>query len=320
MKKTNAAKQWNISLLALFVLTLGALIWLISTWFIQNMVKSNAQIRDFYQAYYLAKWGIELWTIAVKSYEHWFETQLSGSEDIIRNNLKCKDNCSIELSITSRIKSDRKLLINSAGEIIDSCSPTTKDKFILRPGQSQIFPLYADNRTLQTSADKFINLLSDKPPYRLAINSFGENQTTSIGIGVVLWSANQEEYNKLPLNAQQRLFLTWTIADGLNIYTFLTVGKSINPRLWFGWRSIASQYTTPPTSKDDKYFNYFYITNVSENNDFEYCLEIHPSQHGFVNDKSIVNAIAQFRTTTLWIQALINKPLIEYIVRPTTRI
>ncbi len=303
----------------LFVLAIGSLIGLMSTWFVQDMISSSSQIRDFYQSYYIAKWGLELGTLAVNRYEYGFEDILSWSQDIINNNLNCQKNCNLDISIQSRIK--EKNLINSNLESIKTCNFNTPYPFILSQAQSYIIPLFADQRKLSNTSltkSSIINILTD---YNINISTDNNNENTLLGIGIVLGSGNQAIYNALPVNQQQKLFITGTIAEGttsFNIYNFLTTPKAVDSTQPFQWNSIKSQYTTNPSVDNDDYFNYLYITNLSSDQDFKFCLNIERSQNGYISDKSIVTALSTYGDTTLWLQAQVKKPLLEYIVRPWT--
>lgn len=313
------AIKGNISLIMLFILGIGSLIGLMSTWFIQDMISSSSQIRDFYQSYYIAKWWLELWTLAVNRYEYGFEDHLSGTQSIIANNLNCKKNCNLDLTIQSRITTQNSVTINSNLEIQESnsCSTLTEDRFMLSPWESYVLPLFADERKLTSNNNNNIsNVFNSSPQYNINITS-NSHENSTIGIGVVLWSWNQSIYNMLETSLQQKLFLTWSLINNLNIFNFLNVGRGINSELAFWWQSINSQYTTPPNPNNDDYFNYLYITNISWS-PFEYCLRINNSQYGFISDKSIINAVSTYGETTLWLQAQARKPLLEYIVRSNT--
>lgn len=315
----------NISLMMLFVLAIGSLIGLMSTWFVQDMISSSSQIRNFYQSYYIAKGGLELWTLAVNRYEYGFEDQLSGTT-LIMNNLNCKKDCNLNLTVKSRITTDDSngITINTNLEPIanHSCTFSTPDKFTLAPGESSIIPLFADERKLSVQGPNTIqNILSQTPQYNLTLaNSEWAAQSHPIGVGVVLWTTHQNEYNIQDITAQQQLYITGTISDTLNIQSFLYNTKALDPSSQEQIMSIADKFSWNPIAWDpnNDRFNYLYITNVSPTNSLSYCLTIKPSAYGYVSDKSIVSAISTYWTTSLWLQAQVRKPLLEYVIRPYT--
>ena len=323
---TTKPVQGNISVIMLFVLAIGSLIGLMSTWFVQDMISSSSQIRDFYQSYYIARWGLELWTLAANRYEYGFEDIVSGSQNNIKNNLYCRKNCNLDVTIQSRIKPKNResVTINNLLEPISECNFNTSNRFQLSPGQSYVLPLFADKRKLSevtNSYDNIANILGQNPPYNISIKT--TDQSLPLGIGVVLGSWNQAIYNMMDIQSQQKLFITGTIDQGsstFNIFNFLTVGKGINATIAFGGQSINSQYTTPPNASHNDFFNYLYISNLSVDQIFSYCLDITASEYWFVSDKSIITAISTYGDTTLGLQAQSRKPLLEYIIRPNTDI
>lgn len=281
-------KQWNISLIMLFVLVIGSIIGLISTWYIQDMISSSGQIREFYNSYYITKWWLELGVLAVQKYDYGFEDNITGGNAIIANNLRCaqKKHCNLNITIQSRIKD---ITIDNTYWAINTCSTFTQNPFTLSQGQSLILPLFADERSLKKSAESYLNIL---PQYETTISSANLNST--IGIGIVLWSRNQTKYDEI--DQKPKLFITGTI-DYTNINNLLT--NTLKPHF-------------QDTITDSNDFNYLTITNMDEN-PFNFCLNI---KNSFVWDSSIVHSIGTFWNTNLWFQADVKKPLLEYIIRP----
>ena len=136
----------------------------------------------------------------------------------------------------------------------------------------------------------------------------------------VLWTTHQNEYNIQDITAQQQLYITGTISDTLNIQSFLYNTKALDPSSQAQIMSIADKFSWNPIAWDpnNDRFNYLYITNISPTNSLSYCLTIKPSAYGYVSDKSIVSAISTYGTTSLWLQAQVRKPLLEYVIRPYT--
>ncbi len=311
---------WNISLIMLFVLAIGSLIGLMSTGFVQDMIGSSSQIRDFYQSYYIAKWGIELWVLISNKYEYGFEDHLSGSNALIANNLSCGTKCNLDIDIKSRIKPENNKstsIIDKNYKALTSCTSFTKNQFQLNPWESIIYPLFADQRKLsQEGQNTLQNILVWSPQYDFSLVG---SSTQEIWIGIVLGKSNEEIYDQLGIDDKQSLLQTWFIGnDMMSINKLLYKTPSMKNKSLVAPTSIANLYNTNPdiTAKKD-YFNYLYITNLSPAV-FFYCLSIDRSQYGFIGDESIITAISSYNTTQLWLEAIAKKPLLEYIVRPYT--
>lgn len=321
---THRTYQGNISLMMLFVLAIGSLIGLMSTWFIQDMIASSGQIRDFYQSYYIAKGWLELGTLAVNRYEYGFEDYLSGTQAIINNNLNCTKDCNLDLRIQSRINTTESngVTIDANLEPVQTCNTFVANRFTLRPGESRIIPLFADQRKLgSTIGDTVIQNILSNNTYNLTLanNDPSVQSTHPIGVGIVLGTTHQQSYDTQTLTGKQALYVTGTIENGnINIMRFLYSSQLLDTTqqgtpssiaATFGWNPI------PGDSNNDR-FNYLYITNLSPNLDLSYCLNVKPSTYGYISDKSIVTAISSYSDTTLWLQAQVRKPLLEYIIRP----
>ena len=326
---THRTYQGNISLMMLFVLAIGSLIGLMSTGFIQDMITSSSQIRDFYQSYYIAKWWLELGTLAVNRYEYGFEDYLSGTQAIINNNLNCKKNCNLDLRIQSRITTAENsgITINADLEPVEVCNSFTRNRFNLRPGESRIIPLFADQRKLWPTAStvgntSIQNILSNNT-YNLTLTTTDQVTLTThpIGVGIVLGTTHQPIYDAQSLTGKQALYVTGTIENGnINVMRFLYSSQLLDTTQQGTPSSIAATFGWHPIPGDpnNDRFNYLYITNLSPNLDLSYCLNIKPSTYGYVSDKSIVTALSTYNDTTLWLQAQARKPLLEYIIRPWT--
>lgn len=308
-------KEWNISLIMLFVLAIGSLIGLMSTNFVQDMISSTASLRDFYQSYYITKGWIELGVLAVNKYDYGFEDTLTWSEDIIKNNLHCKKNCNLSLQVKSRVRPIGEALFWTTPEPImpAQCSIFTKHKITLSWGSSYIIPLFADKRSLQWWNNNFKNLLEDGN-YRLTIQS--PTQDTTIGIWITLgWSASWFKYNydNATLTWKQLLYKTGNLTT-INIYDFLYNSDPILPLPW--WQnppSIVQSFWDSTNLLSLQNFNYLFITNVGES-DFEFCLNASQNTDGYALDNAIVTSIWSYWTTTIGLEANIKKPLPDYII------
>ena len=165
----NKTTKWhnpkgNISLIMLFVLAIAALMGLMSSHFLQSMIRETSAMRNNYQAYYLAKAGIELWTLAINSYDYGFTDTLSGWSDIFQKNILCtKGPCTIDLSIHSTITG--WLIGKDASITIEDC--TSEHGIALSSWSSLILPLFIDTRTLHNNNQDDAYFKNIKYRYRL---------------------------------------------------------------------------------------------------------------------------------------------------------
>lgn len=310
-------KEGNMSLIMLFVLAIGSLIGLMSTNFIQDMISSTWSLRDFYQSYYISKWGIELWILAVNNYDYGFEDSLTGTEEIIRNNLHCKKNCNLSLKISSRIRPQDNfpIIFWSTPETIDNCSNLSHNNTIIHLSwwASYVLPLFWDERKLTTNSSNFINLL--ETPYSLQIipESSSSVSNNSIGIGIALWSWFKNQYEQLPTSSKQELYITGYIWE-ISINNFLYNSNSITPNIGAqNPQNIAMSFWSSNDLLIQENFNYLFITNLGENT-YSFCLKAEQKANWYTLDNALVTSIGSYGKTTIGLQANIKKPLPDYII------
>lgn len=306
------SSKGNISLIMLFVLAIGSLIWLMSTNSVQDMITSTWSLRDFYQSYYISKWWLELWILATNKYEYGFEDSLSGSESIIKNNLNCKKSCNLSIDIKSRIKPGSDAVIFwTTPEPIQICNSFAKNRIVLSGWSSYILPLFADQRTLQWWTE-IKNLLEDQN-YKLNIQS---DQLNSLWIGITLWSWFKNIYDLQSSTGKQLLYITGTINNTHihDISKFIYDSKALDP-----WTTIQSEqsigriFWSSIALTEQENFNYLFITNLWEQA-YAFCLQAEANTEGYTVDNSIITSIWSYWNTTIWLQANIKKPLPDYII------
>ena len=311
---TLSSKKGNISLIMLFVLAIGSLIGLMSTNFIQDMISSTGSLRDFYQSYYLSKWWLELWILATEKYDYGFEDQLNGSEDIIRNNLHCKKDCNLWLTITSRIRPQSdSITFWETPESLDSCSMLSYPNKIITLSwwESYILPLFADQRSMSGWTNNFLNLLENN--YQLQILPETSNSTShNIGIWIALWSGFKAIYEQQPTTGKQALYITWAIWN-ISIYDFLYHSNGIAGNILQTEQSIAQNFSSSTNLLTQENFNYLFITNI-EDNPYSFCFKANTKPEWYTINNAIITSIWTYWATTIGLQANIKKPLPDYII------
>lgn len=310
----NQTTKWhnpkgNISLIMLFVLAIAALMGLMSSHFLQSMIRETSAMRNNYQAYYLAKAGIELWTLAVNSYDYGFTDTLSGWSDIFQKNILCtKGPCTIDLSIQSVVTG---WLIGKDIHTIDNCTP--EHAIALSSWSSLILPLFIDTRKLHTTQNDtyFKNIITS---YKMSIIPiFGK--WWSLGIGIVLWSGSRKTYDDQDSESMQQLYMTHDFSEGsFNIEDILTYNKNL---LWsdLAGPTIAWLLSQENFKESEWLFNYLAITNINEDNStLWFCLNFEANNTTqYPLDTSIVSSTASYRDTSLSLQGIIKKELADYV-------
>jgi hypothetical protein len=316
-KKTRHNPKWNISLIMLFVLAISSLIGLMATNSVQEMLSSTWALRDFYQSYYISKGGLELWILTANRYDYGFEENLTGTENILRNNLYCKKDCTLWLKVTSRVRPiDKNILFGSTPEAIDPaiCNSFTTNKITLSGWSSYIIPLFADRRTLQ-GGDSIINLLEDQE-YSLKIQS--NEQDTEIGVGITLWGDFKRYYEKQNSTQKQTLYTKGTISNNehiadINKFLYNSLAVSPSKTDTDPIQSIGRQFWSSNNILGNENFNYLFITNLTKD-PFSFCLDAAKNTHWYSTDTTIITSIASYGNTTIGLEANKKKPLPDYII------
>lgn len=311
----NKTTKWhnpkgNISLIMLFVLAIAALMGLMSSHFLQSMIRETSAMRNNYQAYYLAKAGIELWTLAVNSYDYGFTDTLSGWSDIFQKNILCtKGPCAIDLSIHSVITG--WLIGKDANITIEDC--TSEHGIALSSWSSLILPLFIDTRTLHNNNQDdayFKNIITN---YKMSIRPI-VGKWWSIGIGIVLWSGSRKIYDNQDSESMQQLYRTHNFSEGsFNIEDIITYNKNL---LWsdLPGPTIAWLLSQEKFKESEWLFNYLAITNINEDNSaLWFCLDFGTDKQQYPLDTSIVSSTASYRDTSLNLQGIIKKELADYV-------
>lgn len=131
-------KQWNISLMVLFILLACSLLGLLTLHFVENMFAQSAQIFGYYKSYYLSKAGVELSLTQLKNRGVWFSLQIDSGYDIVRENFVSSGTYFFESSIVGR----SSLLSRSVVQMSWCEIP-----FVLSTGESLVVPVFFDNFT-----------------------------------------------------------------------------------------------------------------------------------------------------------------------------
>lgn len=94
-------KKWNVTLLVIFVLLACSLLWIIAVQYTKHMARQTNLIENHYKAYYLAKWGNEIWLILLR--KHWvgYWLDILQNNNFIENNIITGSNFSMKIQWVS---------------------------------------------------------------------------------------------------------------------------------------------------------------------------------------------------------------------------
>lgn len=288
--------KWNISLIMIFVLAIGAIMGLMSTNFLQNMIRETSSLKTSYQSYYLAKWWIELGNLAINRYDYWFEDTLHSGSALFTQNLLCGSNCPIDVTISSLINSWR---IWKESSPVLNC--TSDNAIWIEQWSSQIIPLFIDTRKL-AAAGTTKTIISD---YQLSLEG-ANNMNGDIWVWIILSTGNQNIYDQQDINDMQKLYITGNIA-WFNITNLLLQNNSnIN-------NSGTTSQTISTLLTNWNPYNYLAITNIGTNN-LWFCLHFSQNnQWWYPWDTSKVISTASYKDSSLSLQSIIKKTLPDYI-------
>lgn len=286
----------NISLIMLFVLAIGSVIGLMSTNFLQSMIRETSSMQTSYQTYYLAKAWVELGTLAVNRYDYGFEDELTGGSTIFKDNLKsCGSGCVIDMKITSRFTAwVTGLLIGNTPEPIPNWQCTDLQSIKIPACSSQILPLFLDNRKLWTNTSSLYKDIIDNAQ---DISFISNQNNKAIWLGLVLWSWDRTSYDIYERsNEPSPLFITGIINSNNNPNSNILLTSEIKNAI----------------TNNDHYFNYLTITNISSDT-INGCIRFQ-NPWNYALDTSLVTSTATFKNSSLSLKWLVKKPLAWYVI------
>ena len=127
-------KQWNISLLVMFVLVACSLLGLLTVHFLKNMSTQYSQIVSYYKSYYLAKAGME--TALTQLQHRWlgFSETVDSSSHLVSENIH-QSQSSFSFSVLGKSSFLSMSLLDSG---------TCAHPFVVWSGQTLVVPLFID--------------------------------------------------------------------------------------------------------------------------------------------------------------------------------
>ena len=134
-------KKANVIIITLFMTILVAIIWLITTKYIINLLNISSENKKYYKAYYIAYAWLELELLKDKNHWYGFEDKISSWSDTVSKNFT-----GINYYFSSNIFSRSKYITNSYKSLFNT-SITCDDKsnwIVLNTWDSLLIPLFYD--------------------------------------------------------------------------------------------------------------------------------------------------------------------------------
>ena len=289
-------KQWNISILVMFVLLASSLIGILTINFVQQMVANTSRINAYYKSYYLAKAGIELGLTEIKSRGIGFEIAQASGEDIIKQNFVCGDHCFFE--------SSTQWLSNYLSPDVSQASGC-QNPFMLSAGDSLMIPLFHDDFTGNVS-----QVFSKSVTYwnlawalqNLTVEYSGDLPSTAVvSAGFLVLDATWN------INNNGIYFKTWSLKE---LFPWIqTDNNSLVNRFssYVAWSSLQSWQAS-----DFPFKNYLVISYYTWTDSLNFCLSLSGSQ--LPTAQYLVTSLGTFNDQKLWLEALYKQPIPSFLL------
>jgi hypothetical protein len=138
-------KKANIVIITLFITILVAIIWLITTKYVLNLLKISSENHKYYKAYYIAYGWLELELMKEKNHWYGFEDTILSWSDTVKKNFTW-----LNYYFSSKISSMSKNITSNPRTLIDdSIDCSNKKNWIkLATGDGIMIPLFYDKNTV----------------------------------------------------------------------------------------------------------------------------------------------------------------------------
>jgi len=141
-------KKANIVIITLFIIILTAIIGLITTKYVLNLLKVSSENFKYYKAYYIAYGWLELELLKTKNHWYWFEDKILSTSDTVKKNFTWKNyyfKANI-YSLTKHITNTEKSLVN------DSINCSNKKNWVtLATWDGLMTPLFYDKNNQEAT-------------------------------------------------------------------------------------------------------------------------------------------------------------------------
>ena len=284
-------KKWNISILVIFVLLASALLGVLTMNFVQQMMRSSATIYNYYQSYYIAKWGLEFGLAELTHRGIGFQQTLNSWNALFSWNFLCKWRCGMR----SDLLWTSPLLSNDIQAQTGCQSP-----YILSWHSSLLVPLFEDVTTWS-----YATLFSSNIQYKNLYSAVDNLQVHAALDGDVVFGMLILSWEDL--FSEGIFFRTWNLQNDLQSFI-----SSFESRL----QSLNIPGLTALTNDDiSPYRFYFMISNPIENTAVSFCLS---SQEPLPPQQYYLKSRGKYDDQVLGLDALYKQPIPDFLLNAYT--
>lgn len=186
-------KNSSILIIVLFVLMITSIFGVMITRHVWSMIEHTSKFHDYYNAYYLAYWWLQLQLLKVDNRWFGFEDEIPTTSDTVKDNINCSW-CNFYWKIYA--KSNVLLDDSNISNYPNQCAGSENDYFDLQPWEGIIVPLFKDesNNLEWLVYNQNKNSLSDYVDIDL---EFEENSDYVLGLVDDQWNHISEKNSSM---------------------------------------------------------------------------------------------------------------------------
>lgn len=284
-------KKGNISLLVLFVLIACSLLWIIAVQYTRHIAIQIDQIHGYYKAYYLAKWGSEIWLSLMQLRKEGYSWEIEDNSDFTKQNLHTGSHLSLKIQWSSNILS-----------MWHPDDKTCSNPITISSWQSFILPLFIDQ-----PEDDISDHFSEKKFYKNKSENLKEIKITNkenpwkINIWIVV--SSWWEINKF------LMFFTGAVFNWDDFFEKFVknVDKNFEKIMYL---SIKDWQTS--NWQKSNLQNYLIIAN-KENRELSFCLNLLDWEK-LALAKTYISSFWYIGDKTIWLETVYEQPIPSYLI------
>lgn len=295
-------KDWNISILVIFILLASSLIWILTSNYVKELFSYSDSIYKYHKSYYISKWWLELALAQINNRGVWFQYILASWNDVSRSNFLCDWNCSF---LSDIYWIDPK--ISKAFDENTWCNYP----FVLSGGESVILPLFRDVFS-GSIAESLISPIKYK---NLSFNLTDTIVNTTdmskkINVWIIFLSGNEIHdqgffFKSLLLNEN-------SIKDFVNQFEWYAQNVFIENRL------LLDYYKENQVLDSDNMRSYIILSNPSNQSNINFCLSVNEQIENKGNNfltlpYYYIKVIWNTSDFLLWLDLQVNQPIPSFL-------
>lgn len=294
-----AAKKGNISIFVIFVLLASSMLWLLTLLFVQKLLRYQSVAIGYYQSYYTAKAWLELALSLHKVRGVWFSTIIPS--EIVAENFDCGESCVLQSDLLARSS-----FVQDAYRKESACT----SGFILKPWQSRAVALFYDNGTgnlydIFTTPNTYTSLIGSRRQLDIQNVQFGGLiDDLIVGMFVLSWTS--------------------LVPDGSFLQQYSNVNiATVLPSFRDSYDTYA-QLTLTQTSQDllDQTLQHYVLFANAGSDDEQLCVTmdvwLYNADRMLWQDQAIMRSMWSFAGYRVWLQAVLNSAIPQYLLQTYT--